>query len=319
MVPYIFAMPPHSVAILALDHVVDLDLAIPVQIFGPGRRPRYQMALCGIADHVTTTSGLQVATPHGLADVASADTVIVPGYSPHRLPLPSAVLDLLGAAYDRGARVASICTGAFALAAAGLLNGRCATTHWMAIDDLRAGYPKVRIQANVLYVDDGRVATSAGMCCGIDLCLHLIRNDHGAGFANSVARDIVAPPRRSGGQAQFVPAPARRTDDRSLAATRSWALANLAAPLTARDLARHAGLAERTFARRFRAESGTTPLQWILDARIDGARELLETTDLSLTAISARTGFGTPDNLRLRFRQRLGTTPSQYRATFRLS
>jgi transcriptional regulator GlxA family with amidase domain len=312
-------MQSHRVAILALDDVVDLDLAIPVQIFGPRRRPRYQMTLCATADHVTTTSGLQVATPRGLSDLASADTVIVPGYVPHRPPPSHAVLDLLGAAYDRGARVASICTGAFALAAAGLLDGRCATTHWMAIDDLRAGYPTVRIQPNVLFTDDGRVATSAGMCCGIDLCLHLIRNDHGASYANSVARDIVAPPRRSGGQAQFVPAPAARTDDRSLASTRSWALANLAAPLTARDLARHAGLAERTFARRFKAESGTTPLQWILDARIDAARELLETTGLGLTAISAHTGFGTPDNLRLRFRRRLGTTPSQYRATFRLS
>jgi transcriptional regulator GlxA family with amidase domain len=317
MLPYITAMSPHRVAVLALDHVVDLDLAIPVQIFGPGRRPRYQLTLCGTADHVSTSSGLQIATPRGLADLASADTVIVPGYSPHR-PAPSPeVLDQLGTAYTRGARVASICTGAFALAAAGLLDGRWATTHWVAIDDLRADYPAVRIQPNVLFVDEGQIATSAGMCCGIDLCLHLIRNDHGAGYANSVAREIVAPPRRSGGQAQFVPAPTARTDDRSLAATRSWALANLAAPLTARDLARHARLAERTFARRFRAESGTTPLQWILDARIDAARELLETTALGLAAISAQTGFGTPDNLRLRFRQRLGTTPSQYRATFR--
>jgi transcriptional regulator GlxA family with amidase domain len=319
MVPYITAMQPHRIAILAFDYVVDLDLAIPVQIFGPGRRPRYQTAVCGTADHVTTASGLRVATPRGLADLASADTVIVPGYIPYQPPPAREVLDLLVAAYDRGARVASICTGAFALAAAGLLDGRPATTHWTAIDELRAGYPTVRIQPNVLFVDDGRVATSAGMCCGIDLCLHLIRTDHGAGYANSVARDIVAPPRRSGGQAQFVPAPAARTDDRSLAATRTWALANLAAPLTARDLARHAGLAERTFARRFKAEAGTTALQWILDARIDAARELLESTDLSLAAISARTGFGTPDNLRIRFRQRLGTTPSQYRATFRLT
>ena len=319
MLPYIAAMRPHRVAVLALDHVVDLDLAIPVQLFGPGRRPRYQLTLCGTADHVTTSSGLQVATPHGPADLASADTVIVPGYTPHRPPPPPAVLELLRAAYDRGARVASICTGAFALAAAGLLDGRCATTHWMAIDDLHAGYPAVRIQPNVLFTDDGQIATSAGMCCGIDLCLHLIRNDHGASYANSVARDIVAPPRRSGGQAQFVPAPTARSDDRSLAATRSWAMANLAAPLTARDLARHAGLAERTFARRFKAESGSTPLQWVLDARIDAARELLETTRLGLTAVAAHTGFGTPDNLRLRFRQRLGTTPSEYRAMFRHS
>jgi transcriptional regulator GlxA family with amidase domain len=211
----------------------------------------------------------------------------------------------------------SICTGAFALAQAGLLDGRRATTHWRHAHQLRERFPHVRVEPDVLYVDEGDVLTSAGVAAGIDLCLHLVRRDLGAAEANRVARRIVVAPHRAGGQAQFVERPVSDVPAAGLAATRAWMLERLDTPLTVADLARHAGYAPRTFARRFRAETATTPLAWLLDQRALAARRLLEETDLPVEQVAARCGFGTAAGFRAHFRRALRTSPSAYRAAFR--
>lgn len=241
--------------------------------------------------------------------------MIVPGFEPIRRP-PESALGALAQARDRGKRVVSICTGAFALAAAGVLDGRHATTHWKHIDDFEREFPAVTVDRDVLYVDEGDVLTSAGVCCGIDLCLHIVRRDLGATVANQIARGLVAAPHREGGQAQYVPAPVAVAGEASLSDTRGWALYRLAEPLTLRVLARHAGLSQRTFMRRFTEETGTTPLQWLLNARLGRARELLETTDHSVDRVARDCGLGTAANLRLHFRRALDTTPTAYRRTF---
>jgi transcriptional regulator GlxA family with amidase domain len=212
--------------------------------------------------------------------------------------------------------VVSICTGAFALAAAGVLDGLHATTHWRHIDDLERDFPAVVVDRDVLYVDEGEVLTAAGMCCGIDLCLHIVRRDLGAVVANEIARGVVAAPHRDGGQAQYVPAPVPVTGETSLSATRAWALQRLDQPLTLRLLARHAGVSQRTFMRRFAEETGTTPRQWLLNARLGRARELLETSDHPISRVARDCGLGTAANLRLHFRRTLNTTPTAYRHTF---
>lgn len=212
--------------------------------------------------------------------------------------------------------VVSICTGAFALASAGILDGLHATTHWEYIDEFEREYPSVQVDRDVLYVDEGDVLTSAGVCCGIDLCLHIVRRDLGAAVANRIARGLVAAPHREGGQAQYVPAPLADAGDASLSATREWALQRLDESLSIRLLARHAGMSQRTFLRRFAEETGTTPLQWLLNARLGKARELLETTDCSVDRVARDCGLGTPANLRLHFRRTLGTTPTAYRRAF---
>lgn len=212
--------------------------------------------------------------------------------------------------------MASICTGAFALAAAGLLDGRRATTHWQHLGELEAQFPFVQIDRDVLYVDNGSVLTAAGMCCGIDLCLHLVMRDLGATTANRVARALVAPPHREGGQAQFVPAAVAVVGESSLAATRAWGLNHLADPITVSEMAKHARMSVRTFMRRFSDETGTTPLQWLVNARITAARELLETTDYSIDRVAQDSGLGSAANLRLHFRRSLATTPTAYRQTF---
>ena len=310
-------MAKHRVALLALDSVVTMDLSIPAQIFADREHTPYRLQLCArTAGPVRTTAGFPVIAEHGLSALRNADTVVVPGFSPHSQRLPADVLDALADAYDRGKRVVSICSGAFALAAAGVLDGRAATTHWRRTDDLAAWYPRVRVDRGVLYVDAGRVLTSAGVAAGIDLCLHIVRNDLGAAVANQVARDIVAAPHRGGGQAQFVERCVPPERGASLAATRAWALHNLHRPLLVADLARHAHLSERSLARRFVAETGMPPLQWLLAARVDLARELLERGDLSVEQVADRAGLGSPANLRLHFRRLVGTSPGSYRKTF---
>jgi transcriptional regulator GlxA family with amidase domain len=309
-------MTVHRVAVLALDGVTPLDLAIPAQIFTARPETPYEMTLCALEPTVTTTAGFSLTAEAGLDRVRAADTVIVPGFDPiTRLPEPA--LSALADARDRGRRVVSICTGAFALAAAGVLDGLHATTHWQHIDELERDYPDVTVDRDVLYVDQGDVLTSAGVCCGIDLCLHIVRRDLGAVTANRIARGIVAAPHRDGGQAQYVPAPVAVVGETSLSDTRAWALTRLDEPLALRVLARHAGVSQRTFIRRFTEETGTTPLQWLLNARLSQARELLETTDQPIDRIAHDCGLGTATNLRLHFRRALDTTPTAYRRAFR--
>lgn len=309
-------MDTHRIAVVALDGVTALDLAIPLDVFTVEPGLPYEVRICGLAERVTASSGLTMAIDHGLDTMDEADTVIVAGYQPVQRPVPAAVLDGLVASLGRGARVASICTGAFALAAAGLLDGRRATTHWQHLGDLEAQFPLVQIDRDVLYVDNGSVLTSAGMCCGIDMCLHLLMRDLGAATANRVARALVAPPHREGGQAQYVPAAVAMVGEASLAATRAWALNRLSEPITVPEMAKHARMSVRTFMRRFTDETGTTPLQWLVNARITAARELLETTDYSIDRVAEKSGLGSAANLRLHFRRSLATTPTAYRQTF---
>lgn len=309
-------MDKHRIAVVALEGVTALDLAIPLDVFTLEPGLPYEMRICGMSDRVTVSSGMTMVIDHGLDTMDDADTVIVAGYQPVYRPVPAPVLSGLRATVGRGARVGSICTGAFALAAAGLLDGRRATTHWQHLGDLEERFPLVQIDRDVLYVDDGSVLTSAGMCCGIDMCLHLVMRDLGAATANRVARALVAPPHREGGQAQYVPAAVAVVGDASLAATRAWALNRLAQPLTVAELAKHARMSVRTFMRRFADETGTTPLQWLVNARITAARELLEATDYSIDRVAQDSGLGSAANLRLHFRRSLATTPSAYRHTF---
>lgn len=308
-------MRQHRVAILVVDGVLPLDFGIPAQVFLERPWLPYRTMLCGEHPQVKVATGYSLVVPGTLADVRRADTVIVPGVIDHGRVFSEDVLDALRYVHRRGRRVVSICTGAFALAAAGLLDGLSATTHWLDVEELADRYPLISVDRNVLYVDNGQVLTSAGIASGIDLCLHIVRRDCGAAAANRVARLIVAAPHRDGGQTQFIEAPVGSSDG-SLSATRSWALEHLGDPLAVRDLARHAGVSERTFARRFVDETGSSPLQWLLSARIQRARELIETADLSVEQVAERCGLGTAANLRLHFRRLVGTTPTSYRKAF---
>jgi transcriptional regulator GlxA family with amidase domain len=307
----------HNVVALALPPVVAFDLSVPAQVFGRYESP-YTFAACGPQPGlVQTTTGFSVHVDRGLDALAEADTVLVPGFDLSGLPLRDAVIGALRAAHARGARVGSICTGAFALAQAGLLDGRRATTHWAYAARLARMHPDVEVDPGVLYVDEGDIVTSAGVAAGIDLCLHLVRRDLGAHAANAIARQIVVAPHRDGGQAQFVDAPLPAADERGLAPTRAWALDRLREPLTVDAMARHAGCSERTFARRFRAETGTTPLQWLLRERVLHARRLLEATDMPIEDVACEAGFGTAASLRTHFRRSTATSPLAYRRTFR--
>ncbi|MFD4253441.1 GlxA family transcriptional regulator [Amycolatopsis thermoflava] len=306
----------HRIAILALDGVMPLDLAIPTQIFTQRPETPYAAIVCTVGERADTSGGFSVTAAGGLEDLRRADTVIVPGSEPPRRS-PDVVLEALAQARERGTRMVSICTGAFTLAAAGVLDGLRATTHWRYIDEFEREFPAVSVHRDVLYLDEGDVLTSAGVCCGIDLCLHIVRRDLGAGVANGIARGLVAAPHREGGQAQYVPAPVAQVGDTSLSATRDWALRRLGEPITLRGLARHAGVSQRTLIRRFAEETGTTPLRWLLDARLGRARELLETTDDPVDVVARQCGLGTAANLRLHFRRTLDTTPTAYRRAFR--
>jgi transcriptional regulator GlxA family with amidase domain len=311
---------PHGVVVLALDAVVPMDLAAPAQVFGYAELAPYSLTLCGrVPGAVRTTSGFVVIAGSGLEVLRTADTVVVPGFAPHHLSADDPVLDALRAAHARGARIASICSGAFALAAAGLLDGRRATTHWLLADELATRWPLVTVAADVLYVhDEPDIVTSAGVAAGIDLCLHLVRVDHGAAFANAIARRMVVAPHRAGGQAQYVetPLPDERLAGGSLESTRTWALERLHETIAVRDMARDALVSERTFARHFTAETGTTPLRWLHAQRLLRARELLERTHLPIEEVARQSGFGTAASLRTHLARNLATTPTAYRAHF---
>ncbi|MFD4905380.1 GlxA family transcriptional regulator [Kitasatospora purpeofusca] len=308
----------HRVAVLVLEGAKPLDVGIPAQVFSSRPSMPYTVRVCGPAPGlVAGGDGLSYHVAEGLEAVEHADTVFVPGYrDPASTPPPAAVVEALVAAHARGARLAAISTGAFALAATGLLDGRRATTHWHYAKALAERHPRIRVDENVLFVDEGTVLTSAGAASGIDLCLHLVRRDHGVGLSNHVARRLVAAPYRSGGQAQYVPRSVPEPLGDLFAGTREWALAHLAEPLTLEGLARHARVSARTFSRRFVEDTGYTPMQWVLRARVDLARELLERTDLGVEQIADRVGLGTGANLRLHFHRVLGTSPTEYRHTF---
>jgi transcriptional regulator GlxA family with amidase domain len=324
-------MPPeqgdgrHQIAVLALDHVVGLDLGVPPQVFGAARdaaeRRHYRVRVCTpTGGPVRSAAGFRVLPDHGLELLETADTVIVPGI--HGGPvLARGVLDApvraaLRAAHARGARLVSICTSAYVLAATGLLDGRRAATHWMHAQRFTELFPAVALDADVLFVDEGEILTSAGVAAGIDLCLHIVRRDLGTEVANRAARRCVVPPWREGGQAQFIERPVPSPADTGTAATRAWAQDRLDEPLTLERLATHANMSVRTFTRRFRDETGMSPAQWLLQRRTERARELLEGTDLSVARVARESGFGSATALRQRFHSTLGVAPLSYRRTF---
>jgi transcriptional regulator GlxA family with amidase domain len=307
----------HAVVALALPAVEAFDLAIPAQVFGDRSRQagRYTFTVCApAAGLVTSTAGYAVYAEHGLEAVANADTVVVPGYLPLNDP-GEQIGSALRQAASRGTRIVSVCTGSFALAAAGLLDGRRAATHWHYAGELAARYPAVKVDPDVLWVDEGDVLTSAGLAAGIDLCVQIVRADYGSEAAVDVARYMVVAPHRDGGQAQWLERPVPPMS-RSLTATCEWALQHLAEPLTIAVLADHAGWAPRTFSRLFVAETGMTPLRWVIAARVREARRLLEVSDLPVDDIAARTGLGSAANLRLHLARDAGTTPTAYRAAY---
>ncbi len=305
----------HRVAVVALPGVIALEFGIATQVFG--RDPHYLLTVC--AEERTAPvpgSGFVIDTSAGLEALERAETVIVPGYDDVDAAVSGALLDTLRKAHARGARLVSICTGAFALAAAGLLDGRPATTHWRWTDELQRRYPEVDVLPNRLFVDDGDILTSAGVTAGIDLCLHLIRSDHGAAAANTRARALVAPPQRQGGQAQFVERLRPKASSDELGPLRDWMLENLKLPHDLDTLAKRAHMSRRTLTRRFREETGMAPMRWLANARIDRARELLETTTEPVENIGGLTGLGAPASVRAAFHRHIGTSPQEYRSLF---
>ncbi|MEU8304555.1 helix-turn-helix domain-containing protein [Actinomadura sp. NPDC048955] len=311
----------HRVAALVRPPQSAFELGFTAQVFGierAGLPGRYAFRVCTESPGpVATLAGYDMLVSEGLDALDEADTVVVPGWLPAGRPPSPAVVHALTRAHARGARVVSICSGAFALAHAGLLDGRTATTHWALADELAATFPRVEVDPDVLYVDHGDVATSAGAGAGIDLCMHLLRTDQGARYAAHVARTMVMPPHREGGQLQYSAPPHPVQIDGTLAPLLDWIAGRLGEPVTVEGMAAHAGVSTRTLARRFAGQLGTSPGQWLLTRRITAARDLLESSDLPLDAIARRVGLSSATNLRRRFLNTLGTTPGAYRRTFR--
>ncbi|MEU3933782.1 helix-turn-helix domain-containing protein [Streptomyces sp. NPDC029044] len=308
-----------TVALAATGGMLHFELALAHEVFAAAPAgaagPWYDLTVCGpAAVHI---GRFRLEPDTGLERLRQAGTVIVPGWADVDEDPPADLVEAVREAHEAGARVVSLCTGAFVLAAAGLLDGLRATTHWAHTDELAARHPLVEVDPDVLYVDNGRVLTSAGKAAALDLCLHLVRLDFGSSVANAVARRLVVPPHRAGGQAQFVTAPVPDRDDHPLAALLPWIIERLDQPLTVEDLARRAGMSSRHLGRHFRAVTGTTPLQWLLTQRIRHAQELLERTDDSVDTIAAATGMGTATTLRRHFNRTVGVPPDTYRRTFR--
>ncbi|MEU1849875.1 helix-turn-helix domain-containing protein [Streptomyces sp. NPDC019990] len=311
------------VAVLLFSGGPIFESSIPLSVFGIDRQdagvPRYRLLVCGGEDGpLRTTGGLELSAPHGLEAIARAGTVVVPAWRSITSPPPEEALDALRRAHEEGARIVGLCTGAFVLAAAGLLDGRPATTHWMYAPTLAKRYPSVHVDPRELFVDDGDVLTSAGTAAGIDLCLHIVRTDHGNEAAGALARRLVVPPRRSGGQERYL--------DRSLpeeigadplAEVVAWALEHLHEQFDVETLAARAYMSRRTFDRRFRSLTGSAPLQWLITQRVLQAQRLLETSDYSVDEVAGRCGFRSPVALRGHFRRQLGSSPAAYRAAYR--
>jgi transcriptional regulator GlxA family with amidase domain len=311
----------HTIAVLAMDGVIGFDLTTPLEVFGrtrlPDGRTPYRIRVCASGPEVDA-GAFTLRAPWGLSTLAEADTIIVPGVADPTAPVPAEVIDALRRAAEAGTRIASICVGAFTLAAAGLLDGRRATTHWVAAGLLAALHPAVKVDPDVLYVDNGRLLTSAGAAAGLDLCLHMIRCDHGSAVAADAARLSVMALEREGGQAQFIVHEQPPTTRGSLLEpVLRWMEENSGRDLTLEDIAAHAGMSTRTLNRRFREQTGTTPLQWLHRARIRQAQYLLETTTHPVDRIATQVGFGSPTAFRDRFRRVAGTSPGAYRRAFR--
>ncbi|MBG0851566.1 helix-turn-helix domain-containing protein [Streptomyces spinoverrucosus] len=310
----------HRVVALLTPPQSPFELACAFEVFGaapPDAPPRYDFRVCAERSGLLPTgAGYTMLVEAELSALREADTVVVPGRQPPDAPVSPDVVEALRDAHRRGARIVAICTGAFVLAQAGLLDGRRATTHWRSADRFAAAFPDVHVDPDVLFVDHGDVATSAGTGAGIDLCLHLVRSDHGAAYAAGIARRMVLPPHREGSQLQYAAQPAPARADESLAPLLEWATSHLGTRLTLDHLAERAGLSSRTLARRFAEQLGTSPGQWLLAQRLDTARILLEQTDLPVEAVATRVGLASAVNLRRRFRTRFGTTPSAYRRAF---
>ncbi|WP_109473857.1 GlxA family transcriptional regulator [Ornithinimicrobium cavernae] len=316
--------PPHRVVVLCIEPLVGFDMTIVPQVLEAARdssgEPCYEVRVASLdGGPVATHKGYAVVSDHGPDVLSWAETVVVPGM---KHPLirhegrPTPELEAAWSLLRPGTRQVSVCTGAFVLAALGVLDGLRATTHWEYVEDFRRLFPQVELDPDVLFVDEGDVLTSAGLGAGVDLCLHLIRRDFGVEAANHAARGCVVPPWREGGQAQFIEHPLPPRSEQSTSATRLWALANLRSVTRVEDLVAHARMSERTLSRRFRAETGQSPQQWLLQARLQRALELLERTDLAVDRVAEEAGFGTAAALRHRMRAALATTPQGYRRTF---
>lgn len=308
----------HTVALATAGHLLHLELGIAYEIFGNPPLGHvddwYEVVLCGPG--TVQVGPFRVEPDDGLDRLARADTVIVPACVDVDEPPPAELVEAVRAAHAAGARIASLCTGAFVLGAAGLLDGRRATTHWGHAAALSARYPQAEVDPDVLYTDNGSVLTSAGKAAAMDLCLHLIHLDHGATIANSVARRLVVQPHRAGGQAQFVDTPVQVSGDHTLADLLAWAQERLDQPLTVTDLARQANTSPRHLGRIFRAVTGQTPLQWLLTQRVRRAQQLLEATNDGIETVAVATGMGTATTLRRQFKRVVGVPPDTYRRTF---
>uniref|UniRef100_A0AAU2VPW9 Helix-turn-helix domain-containing protein n=1 Tax=Streptomyces sp. NBC_00008 TaxID=2903610 RepID=A0AAU2VPW9_9ACTN len=322
---------PHRVVVLALDGLQPFELGIPQRIFGRSLGPEplnrgeklYEVVTCSVRapGPVHTDADFTITVEHGPEALATADTVVIPAsYELGPVYTEGRLTDELTAAFAHirpGTRMVSICTGGYVLAAAGYLDGRPATTHWSSADHFQALFPAVRVDPDVLFIDDGDVLTSAGVAAGIDLCLHIVRRDHGTAVANDVARRTVVPPHRDGGQAQYIQRPVPDAQLSGTTTARAWALGRLERPILLRDMAQQESMSVRTFTRRFREEVGISPVQWLTHQRVERARQLLESTDLSIDQVARDAGFGTPTSLRQHLQAALGVSPTGYRRTFR--
>lgn len=314
-----------TVSVLAYEGMSAFETGIVTEVFGL-RWPEldadsYELTICAEGSGtVSVVGGATLSTPHGLDALARAQTVVIPSVSDVTADPTPELVAALRLAHQRGARIVSICSGAFALAAAGLLDGRRATTHWRYAGLLRRRYPRVDVDPNPLYIDDHDVLTSAGCAAGLDLCLHIVRQDFGATVANAIARRLVIPPHRDGGQAQYIEAPVTPdSGDARIAKSMAWAMEHLSEPITVQTLAHQAAMSSRTYLRHFPRSTGTSPIRWLINQRIQASLSLLETTNASIDEIAGTVGFDTPVTYRHHFTQAMRTSPSAYRRTFRTS